>query len=472
MRANYFALRRATSGRYTITLTIRVGELSMYDLIAAARDKFGELSAAEEEVVRAAADGEVAYCGADRKNDDPANNPANAASWGKERTVRARLIRWLCVDGEAHRHVDPFGIRIYAAAIGAEEESFDLSSATITFPLAFISCKFNAPLALMSTRLRFFSLEGSHLSELRADGADVAGSVLLRNGFHIAGDLSFSGAKIEGQLSFSHAQFNSGSKLVLQNTLVKQAFLWRDLGPDSPVHLDLRDASVGQIADDEQSWPRKGTLLLDGFVYQRIGEGPRDAGKRLEWLARQPDNFTPQPYRQLARVLRESGDDAGARDVLIAMEDARLTRGALSATQRIVHWMLRLTVGYGYKPLRALWYILFLVLLGTSIFSWGHNANVIVEVDRKSIQAYKSFSPFIYSLEHFLPLVKLGMTEHWVPDPKATPTPLLFPFSNRVAPAPAKLGTYIQWYLWAHILLGWFFTSMLVAGVTGLVKRE
>ena len=37
---------------------------------------------------------------------------------------------------------------------------------------------------------------------------------------------------------------------------------------------------------------------------------------------------------------------------------------------------------------------------------------------------------------------------------------------------PFYLGAYLRWYLWAHILLGWFFTSMFIAGVTGLVRRE
>ena len=91
----------------------------------------------------------------------------------------------------------------------------------------------------------------------------------------------------------------------------------------------------GQIFDEEQSWPKKGNPLLDGFSYARIGAGPTSAKKRLEWLARQPDGFIPQPYRQLAKVLREAGDDAGARKVLIAMEDSRLKYGGLSAPQRV-----------------------------------------------------------------------------------------------------------------------------------------
>jgi hypothetical protein len=155
------------------------------------------------------------------------------------------------------------------------------------------------------------------------------------------------------------------------------------------------------------------------------------------------------------------------------MENERLRHGTLSFAQRVVHWILRLTVGYGYRPLRALWYIAFFVLLGTMLFSWGRNSHVIVGVSGKyTPEPYQSFNPFVYSLESFLPLVNLRMAEYWMPDVKASPTPLLLPFSDTLAPAPQWLGSFLRWYLWLHILLGWFFASMLIAGVTGLVRRE
>ena len=446
-----------------------------YDLLAEARVKFGELGAAEEKVLRAAASGEIAYCGPSDKDDDPANDPAKAAEWGKDRTVRARLIRWLCVDIEAGKRVDPHGIEVHAAKIGdpAKEKELDLDAVTVSVPLYFKSCNFEVSVRLIDANLRWLDLTGSRIPGLRADGVTVSGSVLLREGFHAGGDLFLNGAEIGGQLEFSGAHFSEASSLILQNTTVKRAFFWRGLAANSPVRLDLRHASVGPLGDDEQSWPSKGNLKLDGFVYESIGEGPTGADKRLQWLARQPDVFVPQPYRQLAKVLRDAGDDGGAGDVLIAMENARLRHGSLNFTQRAVHRMLGLTVGYGYKPLRALWYIAFFVLLGTILFSWGRNSNVIVEVDAKyAPAAFHGFSPFVYSLESFLPLVNLRMAEHWMPDPSANPTPLLLPFTNQLAPAPPSLGRYLQWYLWLHILLGWFFASMLIAGVTGLVRHE
>jgi len=79
------------------------------------------------------------------------------------------------------------------------------------------------------------------------------------------------------------------------------------------------------------------------------------AEARLKWLDRQPE-FAPPPYRQLAKVLRELGDDDGAKCVLHELETrTRVLR------RRSLNWPLRwfrfgedvfsdATVGYGIHP--------------------------------------------------------------------------------------------------------------------------
>jgi hypothetical protein len=109
---------------------------------------------------------------------------------------------------------------------------------------------------------------------------------------------------------------------------------------------------VGAIWDDEPSWPGQGSLDLDGFVYGGFFGGPTDAPTRLRWLDRQ-GQFKPQPYRQLAKVLRELGDDEGAKRVLLEREGrARAAeRRRLIAPARWLHFaedtLPYATVGYG-----------------------------------------------------------------------------------------------------------------------------
>ncbi len=140
-----------------------------YDLIAAARSRFGELSAAEQKVLHAVARGEVAYCGPSDKDDDPANDPAKADEWGKERTIRANLIRWLCVDREASERIDPRGIQVHGAKIGSlpEERDLDLSGADLPFRLSFTFCNFDVPLMLADATILALSLGGSRIAGWR-----------------------------------------------------------------------------------------------------------------------------------------------------------------------------------------------------------------------------------------------------------------------------------------------------------------
>ncbi|MGO9604146.1 MAG: hypothetical protein ACLQAT_12230 [Candidatus Binataceae bacterium] len=99
------------------------------------------------------------------------------------------------------------------------------------------------------------------------------------------------------------------------------------------------------------------------------------------------------------------------------------------------------------------------------------------------MDAYQPFNGFIYSLETFLPLVNLQFAKHWLPAAKLSPQPSvdllehlrhwpfrwLPPWHHDFGP---KFGKHLRWYFWLHILAGWFLTTMFVAGVTGLVRKD
>lgn len=124
----------------------------------------------------------------------------------------------------------------------------------------------------------------------------MEGIVFLGNGFNAEGVVDLFGAQIGGSLVCNGGMF---SWLLLDTAVVKGLFSWVAVRSALNTRLDLANASVGAIADDEPSWPGKGNLSLDGFSYARISGGPTDVNKRLEWLDREKD-FRPQPYRQLA----------------------------------------------------------------------------------------------------------------------------------------------------------------------------
>jgi hypothetical protein len=478
------------------------------DLEVLAQARFAPLSQAELKLLRAAPKGEVAWCGPSAKDDDPANNPAKADEWDREREIRADLIRWLCVDRDAASAVDPRGIQIHAGRITG---ALDLSFVSVPFPLGLCRCRLTGDASLISADLPALNLAGSRVLSVTADAANVRGDVFLDNGFNAEGEVRLLGAQIgsdldcsggtfknagknalsadgtnvkgtvfldegfsaEGTVRLPGAQiggnlgFNGGrvSEVKAQNTAIRGTLFWRGVEATS---LDLINASAGSLVDDEKSWPGKGNLLLDGFVYGHIsGDSPRDAKTRLRWLERQ-EPFTPKPYRQLAKVLREAGDDSGARKVLFEMERRR----RLVEDRRWCTWLwgrvLKWTIGYGFHPGWAVWGLLLLAALGWGLFRHGYFAGAMAPTDKDAYSFfrtegrppdyYQRFTASVYSLENSLPLVNLGQKDQWTPDPN--------PRGSRRMPSLLRL------FRWGQVLLGWLLATLFVAGVTGVVRKE
>src|SRR5207237_5569670 len=93
--------------------------------------------------------------------------------------------------------------------------------------------------------------------------------------------------------------------------------------------------------------------------------------------------FSVQPYQQLAKVLGETGDSDGRRDVLIAMEDARSQHGKYGVIESARRWILKCTIRYGYQPFYAFRFIVAFVVFGTALFAMGNAVGVMVLVDDK-----------------------------------------------------------------------------------------
>jgi len=233
--------------------------------------------------------------------------------------------------------------------------------------------------------------------------------------------------------------------------------------------VNLSGASARTLADDEQSWPAPGKLSLDGFDYRAIATvSPQKASIRLKWLGLQP-GFYPQPYRQLAKVMREGGNDAGAVTVLIAMEDSRLANSG--TFWRIWGGFLKGTIGYGHRPLLTLLWSLIVVLLGWAFAAIGARTGVMRPTWPESVPhsleaSYEEFHPLIYSLDVFLPFVDLHQEHYWWPDARASGHFAIFGRDLRMS------GRMLRYYLWLQVIAGWLLSAIFVAGVTGLLRND
>ncbi|HVA83728.1 MAG TPA: hypothetical protein VNF28_02405 [Candidatus Binataceae bacterium] len=304
--------------------------------------------------------------------------------------------------------------------------------------------------------------------------ATIRGDASFNNGFTTNGVVDLTLAQIGRGLSFKDAHFigTGVNGLNADRATIDGTFYWDSIVPTPGTELNLTDARTASLWDDAASWPATGNLFIDDFVYGDISGGPSDAQSRLRWLARQPSGYRPQPYGQLAKVMRERGSDIGAVDVMMAKEDARRDQSGLGWSARLWSSVLDVTIGYGYRPMRALWWIFSFVALGSMLFGWGYRERAITPTEPAAYEAfvqsgepprhYPPFNAVVYSLENFLPVVDLHQGTYWRPNPRHGA-------GGRVR---ALSGTLLRWYLWVHILAGWIITPLLAAGLSGLVRPD
>jgi len=286
-------------------------------------------------------------------------------------------------------------------------------------------------------------------------------------------------ARIGRGLSFKDAHFvgTGVNGLNADRATIDGTLYWDSIARTPGTELNLTSAHAASLWDDAASWPASGNLFIDDFVYGDISGGPSDAPARLRWLARQPSGYRPQPYGQLSKVLRERGSDVGAVDVLMAREDARRNQGGLGWGERLWSRMLDITIGYGYRPLLSLAWIVPFLIVGTLLFGWGYRAGVVTPTDPeihaefvKSGRLPPTYQPFhslVYSMDTFFPLVELHQERFWLPCPNKGRSLRRFPFGWRF-----NLGSFLRMYLWIQILAGWIISTLLAAGLTGLIRTD
>src|SRR5215469_2220230 len=295
----------------------------------------------------------------------------------------------------------------------------------------------------------------STLYALNAYGAKIGGNVYLSGRFKAEGNINFFGAS------------------------VGRAFRLFDVQSPERVKLDLRQAKVETLLNSEGSWPTGGELYVDGFVYDQIDGRTRpnddqiedrvgpNAEMQLRWLQLQPQNrFLSQPFEQLASVLRKMGLEEDARKVMIAKneEHARYVQGQ---PEWLWYGLFGHLIGYGYAPWRAFGISLVIVLLGWAVFRNGYCRGLITPTEgneymvenneaQPASKDYPKFNAFVYSLEAFVPLVRLGIADRWEPN------------SNRnaffVENSPLMTGGWLRGYLWLHMISGWVLSALWISG--------
>jgi hypothetical protein len=301
------------------------------------------------------------------------------------------------------------------------------------------------------------------------DRVKVHGSAFLDNGATFEGQTNLSSAQIESTLALDTSKFNNEGAvaLMLQGIIVKQHLFLNDISEIKGMVI-LTDATVNIIKDDEKYWNSASDVLLKGFTYNRIQS---DADllhpkTRLKWLYKHSKVYDdPQPYIQLADYYRKLGKKKASRKVLIALNQVALNRRGQFV--KIISFPINILFGYGYRIWPALILsALIIILIGSIEFNNANRVGLMIPVkivrsaNEMSQQStlenldYPTFNSLFYSLDAFLPLVDLHQESHWLPKSDIG-------------------GARCVWrYMLFHIIMGWILTTMIVAAISGLIRRE
>jgi hypothetical protein len=155
---------------------------------------FPKLGAAEKRLVACCARGEVCELG-----DGTRPEKATAAN-----TIRAGLIRFLALGGDAENPVHDEGVMLRGGWIEGE---LSLHQVQAEVRLDLRRCHFDTKLNFIALSLPELVLSGSLVSGIRADRMKVDGGVFMDEGFAGTGEVCLSGVQIGGNLDCSGGSF-------------------------------------------------------------------------------------------------------------------------------------------------------------------------------------------------------------------------------------------------------------------------
>lgn len=219
------------------------------ELLSLAMVRFGNLTAAEAILMRAAGVGTQAKA-ATQPGDQRLNQDSEWGSWekwGAHRTVRAEVLRWLCVERAAAALSHPRGVQLQDARV---EGRLDCEGTSITRMIWLTSCAIADGVELRDARVRTLFLPGCHVGGISADRVDVRGSMLLRERFSAKGEVRLRGAKIGGNLECDTSTFENTDGVALNADGIDVrggVFLRRGFSAKGEVRLP--SAKIGSVLD-------------------------------------------------------------------------------------------------------------------------------------------------------------------------------------------------------------------------------
>jgi hypothetical protein len=305
---------------------------------------------------------------------------------------------------------------------------------------------------------------------LHADGLQTGGGVYLRGGFTATGAgeeaaVKLVGARIGGRLGCIEAELrnDSGPALDADGLQTDGAVILRGgfTAGGTGVAADLTGTRVGgtlMFAPEQLAHAADSHRLLavDGLTYT----GAPGGISVRDWLGLLREGtpaYAAQPYQQLAAGYRTLGDDRQAREILMAQRDDQLTRTDMRWPEQLWGKITKVTLGYGYQPWRALWFLAAVVTLSCVLAVLLGSHGALTTTDKTKHQGQRCT---------VVQQISVGLD-------------LNLPVGTSVARAKCDLtkdsasvtGAWLTVAGWVLRVLAWVFAALFIAGFTSAVRK-
>jgi len=287
--------------------------------------------------------------------------------------------------------------------------------------------------------------------------AHVGGDVRLGTGFSAIGEVDLDLAVVEGGLNCCNGMFNRHPTESPTASTIKPetepspneatfsarsatfrggvVLFWDIAGP-----IDFTDATSSSLTDRPMEDWHSGARIA-GFTYERLAEqdymplGTTWAiTERIHWLEQVAPN-DPGPWEYAARVLRADGY-RGTDQILI--NHRRMERKQHGFVRKLWDSMFDFVARYGYKPVRASGFLLYLIVIVSALLLL--NQNLMRTSDESGVVYSPSgpiagqsqtlaspeslkgscgggqvrcFEPIVYAVDTVVPIIDLNQRTTW-----------------------------------------------------------
>ncbi|MFI5706992.1 hypothetical protein [Kribbella sp. NPDC051620] len=384
---------------------------------------------------------------------------------GAVKLIGARLGGHLSMTDATIHGSNPNGVSLIADRLRVDDNVY-FGSLNCAGAVQLMSAQVTGSLSMSGASINGTNRRGVSMA---ADRLRVDSRVTL--GFTTAGAVRLAGARIGGQLILSGAHLRgtnaAGQSLIADGLHCERKLVLKKdfsaVGPLSFAGAEIQHLVVGDTAGE---LPTLGDVT--GWTVQDVsGRIRTDRTAAAAWLSTQP---AAQPWQALAAVYDRNGQPTDARWIRYKSA-VRSTKGTAMPIW-LARQAYRVTTGHGYYPLVALFWLALIFIGATTIaatsadqFTTPTTAAIRTDLATRgqspvpgrapASQCSRStwdvpcLDPLTYGLSTAFPVI--GATNTWTPSSNAQALAITFHTMR---------------------LLSWIFAAILLAGITGLLRKQ